>query len=136
MSKKLQHTCPSSIAQPGAMLLGLVNAEGVVDILPQPLEVTEAFIQEARKNGDELEKRFRFSNRCLEHGCGQWKEGGCGVVQSLAAVNEKLDGTGNLPVCNIRINCRWYAQEGGKACKVCPFIVTNSMVSAEQVSKD
>jgi hypothetical protein len=30
----------------------------------------------------------------------------------------------SLPPCNIRRTCRWFAQEGGAACRRCPQIST------------
>jgi len=119
------HICPSSTGREGSSLLGLVNANNTVSFLPVPIPVTSEFLEKARMQGS-LEKRFRFSNQCLKHGCGQWKNGQCGVINTLASVNEHLEAGNNLPPCAIRNQCRWFAQEAGKACMICPHVVTDS----------
>jgi hypothetical protein len=29
-----------------------------------------------------------------------------------------------LPACQVRRSCRWYAEQGGAACRRCPQVVT------------
>ncbi len=116
--------CPSHRCAPGAQLLGVRQNNGTIAILPQTLPIDDDFIQKVEQHPIPPERRFRFTNKCVENGCQQWNGKGCSVaeraVQHLNAipVNEKL------PACSIRSNCRWFLQTGADACKVCTYVLT------------
>jgi len=115
--------CPSARCEPGAILLGVVGPGGRVSYLRPGLEVDDAFVEKARA-GRAPEKRFRFAQPCVEDGCRHWSEGRCGVAE--AAVSGGEEGPGErLPACTIRPACRWYAQEGGTACRSCATVITD-----------
>lgn len=121
--------CPSSVCMEGAALLGVVNTQGTVDLLPEPIPIGEDFVKEAHK-GRKPETRFRFTNSCVMKECKQWNGQGCGVierVQSLISIEETLQ---QLPPCGIRSRCRWYLQSGPSACKVCIYVVTDDPISS------
>lgn len=120
--KSLQ--CPSSMATPGAGLLGVRQEDGTIAILPQVLPVDETFIQIGQMDPVPLEQRFRFTNACIEKGCKQWNGKSCGVAKRVVRHMEKVNTSNDLPPCGIRSSCRWYAQEGNNACKICSFVVT------------
>lgn len=119
-------TCPSAACEPGAILLGLVDAGDRVGYLSPPLRIDEEFVSRARR-GRSPEKRFRFAAPCVEAGCRQWSDGRCGVIDEVLASAEAvaLAEPGALPRCAIRSSCRWYAQVGREACEVCPLIITD-----------
>lgn len=122
--KDQKKSCPSAVCEPGSKLIGIVNSQGMVDLLPKAIDVDEEFVLEAQK-GRAPEERFRFSGKCVQSGCHQWKGGGCGVIKKvLNAFPETTNA--NLPACAIRKTCRWYFQEGGKACMICPLIITDN----------
>lgn len=129
--KLLNKACPSSTCETGASVIGIVNHEGVVAILPQTIEVTDEFIAIASR-GNAPEKRFRFTNKCVENGCRQWNGSRCTVIDKVLQMNESFVSSLNLPACDIRNNCRWYHQAAHKACAVCPFIITDSLMADEQ----
>ena len=117
--------CPSSTCHTGALLLGVVQADKKVILLPTPMKVTEDFVEKAVKAGDP-EKRLRFAGQCAKSGCSQWTGTRCGVIdKALDYMKEAIDNT-PLPECSIRPECRWYSQSGADACKVCPFIITDT----------
>lgn len=121
--------CPSSICIEGSALLGIVNAEGTVDILPDPIPVDEAFVEEANK-GRKPETRFRFTNTCVQKECQQWNGHGCGVidqVQKLINIEESLQ---QLPACGIRSRCRWYLQNGATSCSACVYVIMEDPLAA------
>lgn len=132
MNRDDKHLCPSSSAKEGALLLGVVNGNQSVSFLPTPFPVTQQFIDNAKLEGG-LENRFRFTNRCTKHGCGQWTNGQCGVINRLAEANAHLDNEAGIQLkpCAIRQSCRWYAQEGSKACQICPFVITEEIGQEE-----
>ncbi|MBI3218422.1 MAG: hypothetical protein HYZ44_02825 [Bacteroidetes bacterium] len=125
--KDEKKTCPSSVAAPGAQLIGVVNSGGIVDILKKPLTLDAAFVEEVQK-GRSPEQRFRFAGRCVQSGCNQWKSGGCSVIQRVtdAMKHDINDSEINLPACGIRKTCRWYFQKGKLACAICPLITTDN----------
>jgi hypothetical protein len=125
MNKKLK-SCPSSTADAGTVLLGVVNANGTVGYFSNKTEVTEELLEVIHKTGD-AEKHFRFSGNCVESGCRQWDKGNCSVIKNIMHANDDLELEAQLPNCSIRSSCRWYYQEGAKACSFCPYIITNML---------
>jgi hypothetical protein len=126
--------CPSAPAQEGALLLGRFNANGRLAFAVTPLPLTADFIAAAAEAGD-VGKRFRFSARCMQRGCSRWQEGKCTVATAAAQVASQPEGAENFPTCLIRPQCRWFQQEGVRACQICPHIVYD-MRSADDNNND
>lgn len=118
--------CPSSTGTEGASILGLVQGNHTVALLPEPLPITKDFIEKAQTHGS-LEKRFRFVNKCVKSGCSQWTGSNCGVIELLIKANENMKLDASLRACNIRKNCRWYNEHGSRACHVCVYVVTDNL---------
>lgn len=132
MSEASSKLCPSHRCKPGSQLLGVRQDDGTVAILPQPLPVTEDFINIVRQHEEAPEQRFRFSNKCVESGCNQWTGKGCGVVEKMVAYLDQVPELLSLPPCAIRHACRWYNQRGGEACRICSYVITE--ISEEEVA--
>jgi len=116
--------CPSARGEKGAILLGLVQANGGIAYIPDELVIDDEFLRIARA-GRTPEKRFRFSARCATTDCKQWTGDKCGVPQKvLEHVRPGPDCTA-LPNCSIRPRCRWWRQEGEAACHICPQVITD-----------
>jgi hypothetical protein len=120
----LAKLCPS--AQPGmdrCTVLGVVRRDGpspMLGYLRELLPATpEVLAMAAPLKATEV---FRLAATCAEHKCPHFDGADCQlaarVVRILPAVVD------SLPPCIIRQQCRWYAQEGGAACKRCPEITT------------
>ena len=117
--------CPSATCHSGALLLGVVQGDNTVALLPEPMTVTDEFVERAFAAG-EPEKRLRFAGKCAKGGCSQWNGTRCGVIDTaLNYMHAAIDNT-PLPDCAIRPQCRWYSQTGADACKVCPYVVTDT----------
>jgi hypothetical protein len=116
--------CPSGRCQDGSILLGIVQQDGRVSIANEKIVVDKEFVQIARR-GRSPEKRFRFAEACVNTGCKQWSDGRCGVIDKVIEILMPKDDPVELPECAIRSECRWYKQCGGKACTVCPEVVTD-----------
>lgn len=117
--------CPSYVAKPGAKLYGIINADGFIDYLKEPMEIDETFVKEANK-GREPEKRFRFAGNCAKSGCKQWD----GTSKECGLVDQIIDIIGNeesfqLQDCAIRSKCRWFSQRKGLACSQCNEVIRN-----------
>jgi hypothetical protein len=133
MKEAQNKTCPSSMGQVGSNLLGVVNASGTIGYFSEPVEVTPELLAGAG-DFDTLERRFRFSNKCVQSGCKQWTGQECGVIKAVLAL-ENIPQNKELPDCSIRKTCRWYFQEGGAACNGCRYIVTNVSKQTQQTEE-
>jgi hypothetical protein len=120
--------CPSAPASAGAILLGVVRADGSIAYLKDRMLVTEEFLQ-AGSSGREFERRFRFSSRCVEHACAQWGDQGCRIPSAICNAPTKPH-SADLPHCSIRPRCRWFSQAGAAVCTTCQFVVTKNHPSS------
>lgn len=117
-------SCPS--AQPDmeeARVFGVIAgtpAEPRVAYLKRKAEVTP----EMTAGLGELDPTqvFRFSARCETGRCAQFENGRCSLAQRIVQTLSPV--VGDLPSCQIRATCRWFAEEGGEACLRCPQVVT------------
>src|SRR5258708_6218689 len=65
---------------------------------------------------------FRFAASCEEHRCSHFDGTRCQLGERIAReLNPVVDA---LPPCQIRVTCRWFAEQGGPVCLRCPQIVT------------
>jgi hypothetical protein len=121
--------CPSGKCEPGAKLLGIIQADGTVGYLGDPIEIDGDFSDRAHR-GRTPERRFRFVNPCAECGCRQWTGTRCGVIDKVLTELEGSE-TEQLPKCGIRPHCRWFKQNGAAACAVCSLVITDTRDSAQ-----
>jgi len=118
--------CPSGLCNEGSILLGIVQQDGHVGFIKQKIMLDKEFVQSARK-GRSPEKRFRFAEQCRESACTQWRDNKCGVIDQVISMLAPKQVPDELPQCGIRPECRWFKQEGGRACAVCPEVITDSL---------
>ena len=118
--------CPSSRCEEGNILLGIVNAEGRIDFIPERFEIDANFVAAARE-GRPPEQRFRFSSPCLKRGCEKWDGERCGVAKILHQRGPELlppEPASALPRCSIRPRCRWHGEYGDSICFTCSWVIT------------
>jgi hypothetical protein len=120
--------CPSARCREGALLIGVQGEERLGFVTP-PLPLDRDFIERATRDG-RPEQRFRFAEPCLEKGCRQWTGSACGVIERIG----QAEAPAELPECGIRPRCRWFAQQGPRACGVCPYVLTDNRASLEPMS--
>jgi hypothetical protein len=123
-----ERLCPSAPLEAATHLLGVVGPEGRIRYVSPPLPVTESFAAAARE-GRAPEKRFRFGGPCLEGDCVQWTGERCAVADRLVDAAERVMDAAHAPVrpCAVRRTCRWFHQRGANACRVCPYVVTDTV---------
>jgi len=115
------------------VLFGVVGTQGVVEPLSRPIPVRNELVQIVRKS-EALAQNLRFAAPCVEGRCGQWSAGRCTVPMRVFEQLGKSD-EGRLSWCGLRPECRWYAQEGLAACRVCPQVrthVSDALETGEQ----
>ncbi|MEV4514396.1 hypothetical protein AB0K00_36225 [Dactylosporangium sp. NPDC049525] len=117
-------TCPSSSCTPGNLLIGIVRPDGTLAGVSPPLELDTTFVERAQAGERAPEARMRFAGPCVTSRCRQWTGDRCGVADLIA---DAAPGAGQepagLPPCPIRATCRWWAQRGAAACRICPSVV-------------
>ena len=116
--------CPSYTCKTGAKLFGIVGKAGTVSYLETPITVTETFVKEV-SDGVPPEQRFRFSGKCIEGGCSQWDAGSSRCTLAKKVIETIGQAHTELSNCAIRGKCRWYAQDGEKACFSCNEVLRN-----------
>lgn len=120
-------SCPSAPAAPGAILLGVLGADGHIHNLRTTMTVDADFLAAAGQSGP-VEARMRFAGRCQTSGCMQWTGTRCGVIDRAMAIMQQagVPPAPALPPCTIRSDCRWFSQNGPAACGTCTLIVTDT----------
>jgi len=107
------------------------RAIGVVVHCTEPPEV--AYLERPLPVSDELLEMavplrptevFRFAAPCQKGSCGHWSGSDCNLARRIVRLLPQASIA--LPKCNIRTQCRWYAQEGRAACGRCPYVVTQN----------
>lgn len=130
MKKKIS-LCPS--AQPemrDSVVFGVIG--GTVEepctsylLHPQPLYKVSKLSKPV-----EPTEVFRIAASCAEHNCKHFDGSKCSLVQKIVKLDPAVD---SLPPCPIRIDCKWWQQEGKEACLRCPFIVTTNYQPTEEL---
>lgn len=116
--------CPSSACHEGAVLIAMLGEDGRLGYVRPTMPVDEQFIEACTGHGDP-ESRFRFADTCAQEACEHWSGRHCSLIGRLAGARPEAgpDQADGLPRCGIRAECRWFAQDGPRACGVCPLVV-------------
>jgi hypothetical protein len=127
--------CPSAQPGiPGAVAFGVVGGSAGaphVAWLERPVPATPDLLSST--GAVEPTQVLRFAAPCQERACRHFDGADCRLatrlVKQISAVVEAL------PPCTIRAGCRWFRQEGGTACRLCPQIVTYCVDPSEEMDK-
>lgn len=124
-----RRACPSGPCHESGSIIGVMTGQGRLAYLPIPVVMDSAFASQLQEAG-QPERRYRFSQPCIEEACSQWTGDGCGVIDHvLEGPTERHHREGRpgvLPTCAIRRDCRWFSQHGADACGACPTIVADT----------
>jgi hypothetical protein len=116
--------CPSARCNKDAILLGVIQEDGHVQFIEKRTSIDNEFVK-ISKEGRAPERRFRFSDTCVEKKCAQWTGSQCGIIHEIIdAIGSDIH-SNELPSCSIRSECRWFRQCGTSACHVCPYVITD-----------
>ncbi len=131
--------CPSTSVENATVFLGMIGSGGrvayVSPAVPLSRDDIEALPADERRP---LEAQYRFAGPCVESECGHWSGSHCGLGELIADAGEAADLAGEsnggpsgerLAKCGIRPQCRWYADQGARACRACPRVVTDLRVA-------
>jgi hypothetical protein len=123
--------CPS--AQPkqeGAFAFGVVGGkvgERRVGYLEGRVPVTDELL--ALSGPVKPTEVFRFGAVCAGDGCSHFDGHDCNLATKLVQLMPPVSKA--LPACQLRPDCRWWQQEGKKACFRCPAIMTDCYAPSE-----
>lgn len=117
-----QLICPSARSQNGSSLIGVVGGNGIVDYLGKPWPIDRDFV-DATEMSEAKGRHFRFAATCIEAKCVHFSNSRCGVSDAML-VHLAEQASLHTPKCGIRSQCRWFAQNGLQACKVCSLVIT------------
>ena len=117
-------TCPIAAGLIGTTVSGVIARDGTVASINPAVTVDEVFL-ETRVAFAPSKKRFRFAYRCTEAACPQWTGSACRMITRMIAEVPQEDRI-KPDQCVIRPTCRWFAQAGWDACRVCPIVITDA----------
>jgi hypothetical protein len=121
--KQDEKLCPNALPVVGGLIIGVVNEQDEVTLLPQPEVIDKEFYDTVIQNTG-MDVQFRFSKPCIQGKCGHWTGHSCNVPgRVMQRVEARMVAEGTLPLCEIRPSCRWYTQEGPAACHICPIVI-------------
>jgi hypothetical protein len=92
--------------EPCTLYLNTPQSLSKVSNLSGPVKVTEV---------------FRIAANCAEQKCVHFDGTKCRLAQKVVELDPAVE---SLAPCPIRVDCKWWQQEGKEACLRCPFIVT------------
>ena len=118
--------CPSARPEmEGAQLLGVLEPEGTrrrMAYVAGRVPVTDTLLEAARPFPPTAV--MRFAAPCAGSECRHFEGGTCRLAARVA--DRMNPAVTHLPACAIRRDCRWFAQEGDRACLRCPQIATDN----------
>lgn len=116
-------SCPS--AQPdmaGAVVFGVVGGTADspdVAYLEERQPVTPELLDLA--GPVEPTEVFRFGAPCATSGCQHFDGARCSLAAKIVTLPPVVR---RLPRCSLRPTCRWWREQGPRACARCPAVVT------------
>jgi hypothetical protein len=129
--------CPSAQPQQaGARVFGVVGGRADaprVGYLTATQPVTPELL--ALAGPVEPTEVFRIAAPCAGSACSHFSDGNCQLATKIVQLVPEIVGLERLPACRIRRHCRWWAQEGGAACRRCPLVVTETFVASPELRR-
>jgi hypothetical protein len=123
-NKEVTLSCPS--AQPdmdGARVIGLLGGTPESPEIAYLAPGVELELSAATgREGIEPTRAFRFAARCEERRCTHFDGARCSLGGRVVSELEPI--VSQLPACQIRGSCRWYAERGRDVCLRCPQVIT------------
>lgn len=118
MEKKL---CPSAPFKEGNKIFALFDDQHF-KFTDQLKMIDGELTREVVEDGDRA--AYRATMPCVTKGCGNWDGQKCTVPDQMRYYLSPLTDIEDFRNCPIQKGCRWFAQEGESACRICPLIKT------------
>jgi hypothetical protein len=126
-----QLNCPSCQAgQGGNTVIGVVGTkDGSARVSLLPEQVPLQSISHLIPDGIPVTEVLRLAGPCAGGKCAHFRNERCTLASRIVAGLPKV--ADRLSKCAIRPSCRWWRQEGPRACYRCPAIVTEPFQASE-----
>lgn len=112
-------TCPAAAQDDAIDTFGFFRSdEGRVEFYAELIPLPEV-LRGDRETPNPID-RMRLSAPCLTRKCVHWTGGSCRLGNAVAEVGRRTQS--GQPACAVRSDCRWFAENGGEACKSCAFL--------------
>lgn len=116
-SRKLM--CPAAAQDDATDTFGFFRSdEGRVEFYAELIPLPEV-LRGDRETPNPMD-RMRLSAPCLTRKCVHWTGRSCRLGHAVAEVGGSMPT--DQPACAVRSECRWFAENGGEACKSCAFL--------------
>ena len=133
MEKREWPLCPSTFpGWPDSVAFGIVT--GTVEEprwqpFEKPMPITDELL--ALSGPVAPTEVFRFAGPCAGKACQHFagETGQCRLVEKTVRFVPKVQE--KLPPCTIRVDCKWWRQEGREACFRCPQVASSNPANAE-----
>jgi len=112
-------TCPAASPEDATDTFGFLETDEGRVVFYAKLIPLPGVLKDDRDTSSPLD-RMRLSAPCLTRKCVHWTGESCRLGHAVAEVGNDTDS--GEPACAIRPHCRWFAENGGGACKSCAFI--------------
>ncbi len=109
------HLCPNSAFTVGNKILGVKDGDKTVRL--GELTVITPEMYEDFAQFKETNSMFRMTGKCQRNNCSNWKNDHCNIPSILEKLG--VEAVDEIPDCDIRQGCVWYAQEGESICRYC-----------------
>lgn len=130
----MEPLCPSAPATAeGARVFGVVRGEAGarrVAYLTETTPVTKEIVAAAAPASPN--EVLRTAATCAGGRCRHFDGQDCTLVTRIAAMLPPA--VGRPPPCAIRRECRWWRQEGVRACLRCPQVVTEGRAASAEMA--
>lgn len=116
--------CPSAqLDMEGARIIGVLSGEPNAPQVAYLERGVEIDLSVTTQLGElAATEVFRIAAKCETSRCCHFDGSRCALAGRI--VNQLPEVVDMLPRCQIRPTCRWFAEQGGAACRRCPQIVT------------
>jgi hypothetical protein len=110
-------SCPSAPFKEGHSVFGIFKDDR--------LEFTDNLIKiDQQMVEDSFKTEFRVSMKCVTKGCVNWNGKKCSVPDQMSYFLSPQADPSLYEKCSLKPTCRWFAENGAEACKMCPLIRT------------
>jgi hypothetical protein len=114
-------SCPSAPFKKGHSIFAKFDGEKM-SFLKTLIKIDNEIIETETRSREKTD--IRATMPCVTKECINWNGKRCTVPEQMNYFLDQLEDISLVSNCPIQKSCRWYEQDGEKACKICPLIKT------------